>query len=87
MSNKTVGIGFLLLAGGLFHFLFSLVARLMEKDIRYASIESIWGLEWIDYIPISSVQPLIVSVATMQLYVIFLVSGVGLILLSTLQKH
>ena len=87
MSNKTATFGFLLLAGSLFHFLFSLVARLMEKDMRYVSIEEIWGLEWIDSIPISSIQPFVVSVATAQLYVIFLVLGVGFILLSTFQKH
>ena len=87
MSNKTTIFGLLLLAGSLFHFMFSLVARLMQTDMRYVSIEKIWGLKWIDSIPISSIQPFVVSVATAQLYVIFLVLGVGFLFLSTFQKH
>lgn len=87
MSKKTVTFGLLFLAGSLFHFLASLVARLMQRDMPYASFDKLWGLEWVDVIPISAVQPLMISVATTPLYIIFLVAGIFLILLSTLQKH
>ena len=87
MSKKTVTFGFLFLAGSIFHFLANMVGHLMEKEMPYASIEKIWGVEWIDQLPFSSSHSYIVSVAAAPLYAIFLAIGILLLLISTLQKH
>ncbi len=83
---KTTKIGLILLVGSFFLFLFSLVSRLMDKEINFLSIENMFGLDWIMSIPGAIVQQLLTALSTASLSMIFLVVGTVSIVMSPFQK-
>jgi hypothetical protein len=87
MLKNSMLLGFLLLAASLFLYIFKLVSYLMAKELHIFSIEDIFGIDWVNSIPISTLQQAAFAVSTAQIYVLFLVLGLGLVLLSAFQKN
>ncbi len=87
MLKNTSMFGFLLLAASLFLYIFKLVSYLMAKELSIFSIKDLFGTDWVSSIPISALQQAALAVSTAQIYVVFLIMGLGLVLLSTFQKH
>ena len=87
MLKNTTLFGFLLLAASLFLYIFKLVSYLMAKELGIFSIKDLFGIDWVNSIPISALQQAALTVSTAQIYVIFLILGLGFVLLSTFQKN
>jgi hypothetical protein len=87
MLKNTSMFGFLLLAASLFLYIFKLVSYLMVRELRIFSIEDLFGIDWVSSIPIAALQQAALAVSTAQIYVIFLILGLGLVLLSTFRKN
>ena len=87
MLRNTSMFGFLLLAASMFLYIFKLVSYLMAKELSIFSIKDLFGTDWVSSIPISALQQAALAVSTAQIYVVFLIMGLVLVLLSTFQKH
>jgi len=84
---KATTPGFLLLMASLTLYMFKLVSRLMEKDIRWFSIKDIFGIEWISKIPLTVARQIVETISTQQLSLLFFLMGLSLIFIGAFQKN
>ena len=84
---KTTTPGFLLLASSLLLFMLKLISRLMEKEMNFFSLKELFGLDWINHIPISAARQAMVAISSQQFSVLFLVIGCSFILLGAFKKN
>jgi len=84
---KTNGPGLILLAASLTLYMFKLVSRLVDSEMKVFSIKEIFGMDWISIIPIDFARQIMVAISTQQLYVVFLILGVSFVFIGVFQKH
>ena len=84
--SKTILSGFLLIFSSGVLFVFKFVGHLMNKEMHIFTISELFGVEWINSIPWSAAQELMIKVADLPMALILLAVGVIVIILSAFQK-
>jgi|GEM_PF-3316032 hypothetical protein len=84
---KTTGPGLFLLLSSLALYMFKLVSRLMDKNVKQFSIEEIFGMNWVTIIPMDFARQLLVSISRQQLSVVFLCIGATFVFIGLFQRH
>ncbi|MDY6854642.1 MAG: hypothetical protein SWO11_08025 [Thermodesulfobacteriota bacterium] len=70
---KTIGFSLLIIAGVLF--LFKGLSGLMEKKLEIFTIQELFGLDWIEKIPLGFAQSWATTISTNQLWIILAILG------------